>query len=112
LDESDDEPVRFWTYALSALQRVAPAVADGALRALAAPGMDPVDSTLPVLLNALDASDRRHVLVLDDYHLLTDVRVHKQLEHLVAYAPPSLHVVVAGRSDPPLPLPACARPVS
>lgn len=104
LDESDDEPVRFWTYALSALQRVAPTVADRALRALGAPGMDPVEAALPVLLNALSASDQRHVLVLDDYHLLTDVRVHKQLEHLVAYAPASLHVVVAGRSDPPLPL--------
>src|SRR5204863_1297660 len=46
----------------------------------------------------------RHVLVLDDYHLLTDRRLHKQVGYLVAYAPPSLHVVAAGRLDPPLPL--------
>jgi LuxR family maltose regulon positive regulatory protein len=104
LDESDDEPVRFWTYALTALQRAAPAIADGALRALGAPGADPVDAALPLLLNALAASDERLVLVLDDYHLLSDTRLHKHVAHLVAYAPAALHVVVAGRLDPPLPL--------
>jgi LuxR family maltose regulon positive regulatory protein len=104
LDESDDEPVRFWTYVLTALQRVVPAIADGALRALAAPGVDPMDVALPMLLNALAATDERHVLVLDDYHVLTDARLHKQVDFLIAYLPASLHVVVAGRSDPPLPL--------
>ena len=104
LDESDDEPVRFWTYALTALRQVAPAVAEGPLRALAAPGVDPMDVALPMLLNALAATNEPHVLVLDDYHVLTDPHVHKQVEFLVAYAPASLHVVVAGRSDPQLPL--------
>jgi LuxR family maltose regulon positive regulatory protein len=104
LDESDDEPVRFWTYVLTALQRVAPAIADGALRALGAPGVDPVDVALPMLLNALTATEERHVLVLDDYHVLTDARLHRQVDFLIAYLPASLHVVVAGRSDPPLPL--------
>ena len=104
LDESDDEPVRFWTYTLTALKQVAPSVTDGPLRALEAPGVDPVDVALPMLLNALTATDARHVLVLDDYHVLTDTHLHKQVEFLVTYAPASLHVVIAGRSDPPLPL--------
>jgi LuxR family transcriptional regulator, maltose regulon positive regulatory protein len=104
LDESDDEPVRFWTYALTALQRVAPDLVDGALGALGAPGVDPMDVALPLLLNALAATDERVVLVLDDYHLLTDAHLHRQVEYLVTYAPASLHVVVAGRADPPLPL--------
>ena len=104
LDESDDEPVRFWTYTLTALKQVAPSVTDGPLGALEAPGVDPVDVALPMLLNALTATDDRHVLVLDDYHVLTDTHLHKQVEFLVTYAPPSLHVVIAGRSDPPLPL--------
>jgi LuxR family maltose regulon positive regulatory protein len=104
LDESDDEPVRFWTYVLTALHRVAPAVAEGALRVLGAPAADPVDVALPLLLNSLTVSDDRHVLILDDYHLLTDPRLHKQVEFLIAYLPAALHVVIAGRSDPPLPL--------
>jgi LuxR family maltose regulon positive regulatory protein len=104
LDEFDDEPVRFWTYVLTAVQRVSPPVADAALGALGAPGVDPVDVSLPVLLNALAGTDEPHVLVLDDYHLLKDAQLHKQVEFLVAYAPASLHVVVAGRYDPDLPL--------
>ncbi|MGB8384083.1 MAG: LuxR C-terminal-related transcriptional regulator [Dermatophilaceae bacterium] len=104
LDDADDEPVRFWTYVLTALQRVAPAVAEGPLRVLGAPGVDPLDVALPLLLNALAAVNEPHVLVLDDYHVLTDARLHKQVEFLVSYAPASLHVVVAGRCDPPLPL--------
>jgi LuxR family maltose regulon positive regulatory protein len=104
LDESDDEPVRFWTYALTALQRVAPTVVNGALGALGAPGVDPMDVVLPMLLNAFTATDDRVVLVLDDYHVLTDADLHRQVEYLVTYAPAALHVVVAGRSDPPLPL--------
>ena len=45
------------------------------------------------------------MLVLDDYHLLSDPRVHEGVEFLLAYLPPSLRLVVAGRADPPLPLP-------
>jgi LuxR family transcriptional regulator, maltose regulon positive regulatory protein len=59
---------------------------------------------LPMLLNELAASPVQHVLVLDDYHLLTDRRIHEAVEFLLAYLPASLRLVIAGRSDPPLPL--------
>ncbi|MDF2977467.1 MAG: malT [Actinomycetospora sp.] len=104
LDEADDDPIRFWTYVLTALHRAAPELADGALGALSTPGLDPVDLALPLLLNALVELDRRYVLVLDDYHVLSDPRVHEGVEFLLAYLPPTLHLVLAGRSDPPLPL--------
>src|SRR4051794_39972375 len=104
LDESDDDPVRFWSYVLHALARVAPSVADGALSALGAPGVDPQDVALPMLLNALAATEDRPVLVLDDYHLPPDGRLPRQVEFLVTSAPAPLHVVVSGRSAPPLPL--------
>ena len=104
LDETDDEPHRFWTYVLTALQRVAPDVAGGALAALRVPSIDPLDVALPTLLNDLSASDARHTLILDDYHLLTDVRIHEAVEYLLSYLPPSLRLVIAARFDPPLPL--------
>jgi LuxR family maltose regulon positive regulatory protein len=104
LDEADDDPIRFWTYVLAALHRAVPELAEGALGALSTPGLDPVDLALPLLLNALVELDRRYVLVLDDYHVLSDPRVHEGVEFLLAYLPPTLHLVLAGRSDPPLPL--------
>lgn len=104
LDQADEEPSRFWAYVLSALEAVAPRIAEGPLRALRMGGLDPVDVVLPELLNALAASDDRYVLVLDDYHLLGGGRVHEQVEFLLDYLPPALHVVISARADPPLPL--------
>jgi LuxR family transcriptional regulator, maltose regulon positive regulatory protein len=104
LDETDDEPHRFWTYVVTALRTAAPDVGGGALAALRVPGIDPLEVALPALLNDLSASNGRHTLILDDYHLLTDVRIHEALEYLLSYLPPSLRLVMAARFDPPLPL--------
>jgi LuxR family maltose regulon positive regulatory protein len=104
LDRSDDEPVRFWTYVLTALGDLDPTVGGRALTALSAPGVDPVTVALPLLLNDLAASTGRYVLVLDDVHVLSDRGVWEGLEFLLTYVPPSLRVVMAGRADPALPL--------
>lgn len=104
LDETDDEPHRFWTYVLTALRNVAPDVAGDAWMALRMPGIDPLEVVLPTLLNALSASNARHTLILDDYHLVTDVRIHEAVEYLLSYLPPSLRLMIAARFDPPLPL--------
>jgi LuxR family transcriptional regulator, maltose regulon positive regulatory protein len=104
LDEADDDPVRFWTYVLTALQRDVPGLGPAALAALSTPGLEPVDLALPMLLNELATLDTEHVLVLDDYHLLRSAGVHESVEFLLAYLPAALRLVIAGRSDPPLPL--------
>ena len=103
LDQSDDEPTRFWTYVLTALGEHG--LGTDALLALGAPGSDPLDVALPLLLNELKTMSADHVLVLDDYHVLSDPRLHESVEFFLAYLPPSLRVVLAGRTDPPLPLP-------
>ena len=79
-------------------------MAGGALAALRVPSIDPLDVALPALLNDLSASNARHTLILDDYHLLTDVRIHEAVEYLLSYLPPSLRLVIAARFDPPLPI--------
>ena len=104
LDESDDEPVRFWTYVLTGLRGVSSEISAGPLHALDAADVSAVDLALPMLLNELAASTVPHVLVLDDYHLLADPRIHEAVEFLVAYLPASLRLVIAGRTDPPLPM--------
>src|SRR5689334_2922885 len=60
LDESDDEPVRFWTYVLTALHGTGDDISAAALQALDGVGISAVDVALPVLLNELDASAVRH----------------------------------------------------
>jgi LuxR family maltose regulon positive regulatory protein len=90
LDEADDDPVRFWTYVLTALQRDVPGLGPAALAALSTPGLEPVDLALPTLINELTALDTRHVLVLDDYHLLGAADVHESVEFLLTYLPAAL----------------------
>ena len=104
LDETDDEPQRFWTYVVTALLTTTPGLGDAALVALRVPGIDPIDVALPALLNDLSGTDAKQTLILDDYHMLTDARIHEGVEYLLSYLPPSLRLVIAGRLDPPLPL--------
>jgi LuxR family maltose regulon positive regulatory protein len=105
LDEADDEPVRFWTYALSALDSVAPHLTRESLAALTAPGMEPVGVALSALLNALtDAESESYALVLDDFHVLRDPAISHSTEFLLTYLPPVLRLIIASREDPPLPL--------
>ena len=104
LDQGDDEPTRFWSYALTSLCRVAPEIGARALATLSAPGVEPTVATLPVLLNDLAASGEEYILVLDDVHVLADRQLIEGLEFLITYLPSSLRIVMAGRADPPLPL--------
>ncbi len=103
LDAADDEPTRFWTYALTALGQHD--IGTAALQALGGPGLQPVDVALPLLINELQSSSGQHVLVLDDYHVLSDHDVQESVEFLLSYLPPALHLVLAARADPALPLP-------
>jgi LuxR family maltose regulon positive regulatory protein len=103
LDRSDNDPVWFWMYVVAALQKVDPEVGTGAVELLAM-GADPVRVVLPILLNDLDTAGSPMVLILDDYHLLVNPAVHEQVAFVICRMPANLHLVLATRSDPILPL--------
>lgn len=105
LDEQDDDPARFASYLLAALERAIPGCtghAQAALRSIQAP---PPETLVTALVNALAALPADLLLVLDDLHLLASPPLRGLLAALVEHAPPRLHLVLASRSDPPLPLP-------
>lgn len=103
LDSSDNDPVWFWMYVVAALQKVSPGMGIRALELLAM-GADPVQVVLPTLLNDLDTIASPVVLILDDYHLVVGRAVHEQLAFFISRMPANLHLVLATRSDPMLPL--------
>jgi LuxR family transcriptional regulator, maltose regulon positive regulatory protein len=103
LDQSDNHPPGFWTYVIAALQRVAPGVGAESLVLLDA-SESAIEPVLGVLLNDLSALAREVVLVLDDYHLIDAREIHDQLVFLLEHLPPQLHLVIASRADPALPL--------
>ena len=103
LDPSDNDPVWFWMYVVAALQKISPGVGIRAVELLAM-GADPVQVVLPTLLNDLDTIASPMVLILDDYHLVVSRAVHEQLAFFISRVPANLHLVLATRSDPLLPL--------
>lgn len=104
IDDADNDPARFWTYAIAALRTVEPDVGTEALVLLEAPGPPAPATLLTGLLNDLAGVGRELVLVIDDYHLLHAAAVHEAVAFLIANLPPNVHLVLASRADPPLPL--------
>jgi LuxR family maltose regulon positive regulatory protein len=104
LDPRDNDPARFWTYVIAALQAVQPTVGAAARVALRSPRAPPLDAILTTVLNELTTVSIDTVLVLDDYHAIESATIHESLTFLLDRLPPSLHVVLATRADPPLPL--------
>jgi len=105
LDQADNDPVSFWTYVIAALRTVASGVGDSALAYLRAPQPPPIETVLTVLLNDLGTTAGEIVLVLDDYHVIDAGDVQDAMAFLLDHLPPRLHVVIASRADPALPLP-------
>ena len=105
LDEADDDPVRFWRHVAAAVDGARPGTA-GRVAVLAGggPGSTSVTAAVTSLVNDLARSPSDVLLVVDDYHLIHDVQVHRSVAFLLEHLPTTLRVVLAGRSDPPLPL--------
>ena len=103
LDSSDNDPVWFWMYVVAALQKTNPGLGIRAIELLVM-GADPVQVVLPTLLNDLDTIASPMVLILDDYHVVVSQAVHEQLAFFISRMPANLHLVLATRSDPMLPL--------
>ena len=88
---------------VAALQKANPGIAAPSLELLGM-GADRRQVVLPALLNELAGLTDQIVLLLDDYHLVTNLDVHEELAFVIGRMPPSLRLVIASRSDPPLPL--------
>jgi LuxR family maltose regulon positive regulatory protein len=104
LDPSDDDPGRFFTYLVAALQRVDTELGreiEGVLRSGQLP---PAEIISTVLINNILELENRFLLVLDDFHVIQDFFIFQVLEHLIINLPSSLHLALITREDPPLPL--------
>jgi LuxR family maltose regulon positive regulatory protein len=104
LDEGDNDLTRFLAYLIAALQTIEASIGQGALGTLQSPQPPPMEEFLTALINQINAIPDHFVLVLDDYHLIKAQPVHNALTFLLDYLPPQMHLVIASRADPPLPL--------
>ncbi|MGH8974049.1 MAG: LuxR C-terminal-related transcriptional regulator, partial [Acidimicrobiia bacterium] len=104
LDHGDNDPVRFWTYVIEALRTLHPEIGMSSLVFLQAPGVSLVDRVLPILINELATLLGPAVLVVEDYHLISNAEIHESVAFFVEHSPPGLELVLSARSQPLLPL--------
>ena len=104
LDGEDNDPARFWSYFLTALQELWENLGANAQDMLRSQPPAPIDSFLTVLLNEFSAVSDPFALVLDDYHLINNSAIHAGLTFLIDHLPSQTHLIISSRADPPLPL--------
>ena len=105
LDKNDNQIWRFLSYFIAALQEADNTIGIKASQLLEASQQVTPETILINLINDLDRANGELVLVLDDYQLISSQAIHEQVAFLLEHCPNTFHLVIATRSDPPLPIP-------
>jgi ATP/maltotriose-dependent transcriptional regulator MalT len=105
LEESDNDPVRFLQYMLTALQAVVPTIRLDLLDMVEGIHPAPFQALMSILINEITRQSGRFVLVMDDFHLIHDQFILDSVAFLLDHLPAQqMQIVMITRSDPPLPL--------
>jgi LuxR family transcriptional regulator, maltose regulon positive regulatory protein len=104
LEEGDNDPARFLAYLVAALQTISADIGEGVFGMLGSPQPPPTESILTALLNEVTTVEDDFVLVLDDYHVIEARPIDDALTFLLDHLPPRMHLIIATREDPHLPL--------
>ena len=103
-DEGDNDPTRFLTYLITALQTISENIGKELLAALQSPQPSISDSILITLLNEITSISDNFILVLDDYHRIDAKPIDHIFTFLIEHMPPHMHLVITSREDPPFSL--------
>jgi LuxR family maltose regulon positive regulatory protein len=104
LDASDNDVGRFFSYVITALQGRHPDIGTEIQPILESEPDPPIEHLLTTLVNDIAAMGGHLALVLDDYHLIAEWKIHQALDFLLDHLPPRMHMVLISRTNPPMPL--------
>ena len=104
LDEQDNDPVRFFTYLVAALENIQAGIGANALTLVQLPQSPPIEEIVISLINALTTIPNQITLILDDYHVIEEEVIHRVLAFFLDHMPPQMHLIITSRTTPPLPL--------
>lgn len=104
VDQDDNDPIRFLSYVIAALQSVDASFGTQLVELLQSTQTDTLKPVIAALINELSAQPEPLLLVIDDYHEITNTAVHEALIYLLHYLPDTLRLILTTRIDPPLPL--------
>lgn len=105
LDDGDNDPARFLSYIIAAMQRTNIGISEALQAMLDSPQRPNAEMLLSALINDISEQESPgYILVLDDFHQIDNNSIHQALSFLIEHQPPQLHLVVISREDPPLQL--------
>ncbi|UCC17629.1 MAG: hypothetical protein JSU58_03515, partial [Dehalococcoidales bacterium] len=104
LDEGDNDPVRFWDYFIASLQTLLLECGEKILQWLHSSEPPSTEPILNAIINELSHMKVHLFIVLDDYHIIKTLQIHEGVTYLIEHMPAHVHLVIASRADPPLPL--------
>lgn len=104
LDEKDQDPLQFWLYIIHALDRVRQGLCGEVLPYFLQRYPIEPRAALILLLNRVAQSDQHTMLILDDYHVITQPDIHSQMQDFIENLPLSIHLVISSRTYPPFKL--------
>jgi LuxR family maltose regulon positive regulatory protein len=104
LDEDDNDPTRFWLYIISAMQTVRADIGESSLGLLQSSQAPPIESIITTIINEISEMNEEFALVLDDYHMIEAQPIHDAVNFFLNHLPSQVHLVIASRTDPPMPL--------
>ncbi|MGW8225352.1 MAG: LuxR C-terminal-related transcriptional regulator [Anaerolineales bacterium] len=104
IDADDDDSHRFMSYLIAALDKINEGWGAALYPLLETPKPASVETILAKMINEISAEFPPFVAILDDYHLIYSPEIHQAITYLVEHQPDQMHMVIATRADPPLPL--------
>jgi len=104
LDHGDNDPVRFWTYFIAAIQTIHQEIGVEACQIVSAPQLRSPEPVVISLINDISQLTHDQIVVLDDYHVIEAEQVHAGLSYLLEHQPQNLHIVLITRVDPSISL--------
>lgn len=104
LEEGDGDPARFISYLVKTLQTIKAGIGDGLLASLQLPQSLQMETILTTLLNEISVLPEHFLLILDDFCMIDSQPVDQSLAILIEHQLPQMHLIIATREDPSLPL--------
>lgn len=104
LDKSDNDASEFISYMISAIQGLNPGFGENAMRLLHSPAKVSLESVVRLLINEIVSFAKHFVLVLDDFHLISNRQVLDLFTYLIEHLPANIHLIILTRADPLLPV--------
>lgn len=104
LDENDNDLRCFLDYFIASLKSIGIDIDEQLLENIPGQTNLKIESILIPLINQITNTSTDFILVLDDYHLIQNQKIHTTLIYFLEHLPPTMHLVISSRADPPIPL--------